>query len=149
MSFLKRVFQSGAFTQKNKFVLVGRIKPKPYKCRVCRLKLGFAFRHTGRASNLANLGISYDYQSVKKSQALSTRTSPSFYPSPFNCLPGIVSPSRQFNGPIFLFPPMWDVYATIIFQSCESRANPRAPALSRKNAETAHRSVIFMSKSLL
>jgi len=39
------------------------------------LKLGFAFRRTGRASNLANLGISYDYQSVKKGRALSARTS--------------------------------------------------------------------------
>ena len=75
MSFLTRVFQSGAFTQKNKFVLVGQIKPKSCKCRVCCLKLGFAFRRTGRASNLANLGISYDYQSVKKGRALSARTS--------------------------------------------------------------------------
>jgi hypothetical protein len=64
--FLTRVFQSGAFTQKNKFVLVGRIKSKSCKCRVCRLKLGFAFRHTGLASYFANLGISYDYQSVKR-----------------------------------------------------------------------------------
>jgi molecular chaperone DnaK (HSP70) len=48
------------------------------------LKLGFAFRHTARASNLANLGIFYDYQSVKKSQALSARTSPSCVPASFD-----------------------------------------------------------------
>jgi hypothetical protein len=60
----------------------------PFLCAafyiIKNLILGFAFRHTGRASNLTNLGISYDYQSVKKSQAFSARTSPSCQISAFD-----------------------------------------------------------------